>query len=94
MAIFLVVGGCGFIGSHLVERLLNAGHQVRVVDDLSNSCQSEFVGDYRLLKGNAADPELVRRAIAGVDGCFYLAAMSPTIDHPNLAEAAHQANLV
>ena len=50
MARYLVTGGCGFIGSHLVDSLLAAGHSVRVLDDLSTGKQANIpVQDVELL---------------------------------------------
>ncbi len=70
---YLVVGGCGFIGSHLVDALLRAGHEVRVLDDLSGGLPEALPQGVELIVGSAADSELVRGAFAGVDGCFHLA---------------------
>jgi UDP-glucose 4-epimerase len=71
-----VTGGCGFIGSHLCAALRASGHQVRVLDDLSTGRAEYLAPGAELLRGNIADPDLVRGAIAEVDGCFHLAAIA------------------
>ncbi len=75
----LVTGGAGFIGSHLVDALMEAGNEVRVLDNLSagsienikrwlNNERFEFV------KGDMRDPEIVMKAVEGVEIVFHLAA--------------------
>lgn len=76
MKTFLVTGGCGFIGSHLVEALLRQGARVRVLDDLSTGKRVNLPADAELVVGDVADPAIVRTAISGVDGCFHLAAVA------------------
>ncbi|HIJ63790.1 MAG TPA: NAD-dependent epimerase/dehydratase family protein [Rhodospirillaceae bacterium] len=76
MAKFLVTGGLGFIGSHLVDNLLAEGHQVRVLDDLSSGRRGNVAGPIELLTGSVTDPGLVGDALAGADGCFHLAAIA------------------
>ena len=44
MAKFLVTGGAGFIGSHLVDRLIDDGHHVAIVDDLSTGTLDNLAG--------------------------------------------------
>ena len=73
---YLVTGGCGFIGSHLVDALLAAGHEVRVLDDLSTGTLDYLPPGATLLRGDVADPALAREAVRGVDGCFHLAAIA------------------
>jgi UDP-glucose 4-epimerase len=73
MAKYLVVGGCGFIGAHLTERLLQDGHEVRVLDDLSTGMREALAPRGELIVGSASDSDLVRQAFMGVDGCFHLA---------------------
>lgn len=75
----LVTGGAGFIGSHLVERLLNIGHEVSVLDDLSTGSRKNLksVLDKKtldLIKGSVLDSELVSKQVANSDYVFHLAA--------------------
>jgi UDP-N-acetylglucosamine 4-epimerase len=76
----LVSGGAGFIGSHLVDRLLAEGFEVLVLDDFSSgrmenvSCHRD-VKEFCLVRGDVRDAGLVRRVVEGVDGVFHLAAL-------------------
>lgn len=77
---YLVTGGAGFIGSHLVERLVRDGHQVRVLDDFSTGRRENLaqVADSQRLDIRRGDVRLaddVRRAVQGMDGVFHLAAL-------------------
>ncbi|WP_042688921.1 NAD-dependent epimerase/dehydratase family protein, partial [Azospirillum sp. B506] len=65
MARYLVTGGCGFIGSHLIERLLSAGHEVRVLDDLSTGRRENLPERVPVNVGDVADAEAVRAAMSG-----------------------------
>ena len=76
MADYLVTGGCGFIGSHLVDALLARGDRVRVLDDLSSGKRENLAPDARLTVGDVRDAGAVRAAMAGADGCFHLAAIA------------------
>ncbi|MDE2006047.1 MAG: NAD-dependent epimerase/dehydratase family protein [Rhodospirillales bacterium] len=76
MARYLITGGAGFIGSHLVEALRAAGAAVRVLDDLSTGRVENLPAGVEFLRGDVADPATARRAMAGIDGCFHLAAIA------------------
>lgn len=76
MGLFLVTGGAGFIGSHLVERLLSLGHRVRVLDDLSSGKRDNLAPESELLEGDIRDPVVVERAFDGAAVCFHLAAIA------------------
>lgn len=78
MAKYLVTGGCGFIGSNIVEHLVTSGEMVRVIDDLSTGSRSniaEFGKDVELVEGSILDGNAVARAVAGVDYVLHQAAL-------------------
>ena len=76
MSRYLITGGLGFIGAALGKSLAAAGHQVRIIDNLSGGHRDCATPDGELLVGDVADSQLVREAMAGVDGCFHLATSS------------------
>jgi UDP-glucose 4-epimerase len=76
MSTYLVTGGCGFIGSHLVDSLLADGHDVRVLDDLSTGKRDNLDARAKLTVGSITDRALVAKLMAGAAGCFHLAAVA------------------
>lgn len=73
----LVTGGASFIGSHLVEALLEKGARVRVADDLSSGKfihLSAVESEIEFLKGNLKHLDFARKAAEGCDILFHLAA--------------------
>jgi UDP-glucose 4-epimerase len=93
MARYLVTGGCGFIGSHLVDALLAAGHAVRVVDDLSTGTRTHLSPAAEFVLGDLRDPAVVRAAVAGVNGCIHLAAVASVARCNEAWHGSHLANL-
>jgi UDP-glucose 4-epimerase len=79
-SLFLVTGGAGFIGSHIVERLLAEGHRVRVFDNFSTGSRANLAfarGHRRLqiVRGDLTSFKAVERAMRGVTAVFHQAAM-------------------
>jgi len=71
----LVTGGGGFIGSHVVERLLKLGHDVVVVLDKADPDKVLHLGDrVKFVKGDIRRPEDCREAVKGIDAIIHLAA--------------------
>jgi dTDP-glucose 4,6-dehydratase len=72
----LVTGGCGFIGSHFVRRMVAAGHEVVVLDKLTYAGNTANLAgvEHRLVVGDVADADAVREAAAGCDAAVNFAA--------------------
>jgi nucleoside-diphosphate-sugar epimerase len=93
----LVTGGAGFIGSHLVERLVRDGHDVVVLDDLSLGRRenlAHLVGRFEFLEGSILDVASMRRELAGVTRVFHLAALISGYDSLNGPEAYFRTNVI
>jgi len=89
----LVTGGAGFIGSHLVEALLEEGHEVRAVDNLATGRMANIQHlqnhpRFHFTEGTVLDTDLVHRMVAGCDQIFHLAAsvgVRYVVDNPLLS---------
>jgi UDP-glucose 4-epimerase len=79
VALYAVTGAAGFIGSHLVDALLAAGHEVRGLDDLSSGSRANLDPGCPLVVADVADRDAVRELVEGTDGCFHLAAIASVI---------------
>jgi nucleoside-diphosphate-sugar epimerase len=77
MALYVVTGGAGFIGSHLVEELLRRGERVRVIDSLITGHRRNLahLGEVEFVEGDLADADLAARGIAGADYVLHQAAI-------------------
>ena len=87
----LVTGGAGFIGSHLVDRLLADGHVVKVIDDFTNgtmvNLDAQQLGDLSVIEADVSNYAAIEPHFAGVDWVFHLAAKAaivPSIQQPML----------
>ncbi|HOJ33958.1 MAG TPA: SDR family oxidoreductase [Candidatus Hydrogenedentes bacterium] len=95
MACYLVTGGAGFIGSHLVHALVEHGHRVRVLDDFSTG-KRENLADIQdkldLICGSICDFALVQDIMQGVDYCLHHAAIPSvprSVQDPRASNAAN-----
>ena len=73
----LVTGGAGYIGSHLVDRLVQLNHEVTVIDDLSTGNLTNLQAvhsDIRFVEATILDADIVDTLVAGADVVFHLAA--------------------
>jgi UDP-glucose 4-epimerase len=94
----LVTGGAGFIGSHLVDRLLAEGRRVRVLDNFAVGRRSNLdrhAGDpaLEIIEGDVADKPVAMAACAGVARIFHLAARADVVPSIQEPEAYFRANV-
>jgi len=90
---FLVTGGAGFIGSHIVGRLLKEGHFVRVLDNFYSGKRENllFTKDFELIEGDIRDKATCNRACNGIDYVLHQAALRSV---PKSMKAPHDYNAV
>ncbi|HUG28408.1 MAG TPA: SDR family NAD(P)-dependent oxidoreductase [Gemmatimonadales bacterium] len=92
----LVTGGAGFIGSHVAERLVRDGHQVRVVDNLSTGDEANLAhlrDDLEFIKADLTDPAVCRRVTEGVEVIYHLAALASVPRSMEDPVACHEHNV-
>lgn len=78
MKTYLVTGGAGFIGSHIVEALLQSGEKVKVLDNFFTGKKENldgFIKDVELIEGDIRNIETVKNAVKGVDSILHQAAL-------------------
>ncbi len=91
----LVTGGAGFIGSHIVTRLLREGHTVRVFDNLSTGKRQNLAHvekDVELVVGDVRDDAAVSRAAVGMEVVYHEAAIVSvpySVEHPRETHAVN-----
>jgi nucleoside-diphosphate-sugar epimerase len=96
MSLCLVTGGAGFIGSHLVRRLLELGHTVRVLDNFSTGHRenlAEIEPQIELIEGDICDLATAQRCAAGAEGVFHLAARASVPRSVEFPREANEANV-
>ena len=92
----LVTGGAGFIGSHIAERLVGEGHEVRIIDNLSSGHRENFAGfadKVEFVEGDIRDLGLLERLTQGCDWVFHQAAVVSvpySVEHP---QETHDVNI-
>lgn len=93
----LVTGGAGFIGSHLVDLLDNAGWSVRVLDNFATGNRKNLAHiqkeDFKIFEGSVTNQDVVEEAMSGCDVVFHMAAIADIVPSVNDPMAYFDANV-
>jgi len=96
VSFYLVTGGAGFIGSHIVDRLVQNGEKVRVLDNFSTGKRANIehnLGEIDLINGSLTDMGTVRRAVEGVDYVLHQGALPSVPRSVNDPIGSNDANI-
>ena len=95
MAVYLVTGGAGFIGSHLAEELVRRGHRVRVADSLITGKRRniDHISGIEFVEGDLAELAVAQRAVSGVEYVLHQAAIPSVPRSVNDPIASNRANI-
>ena len=96
MALYLVTGGAGVIGSHLVEELLRRGESVRIADNFSSGKRANLPAPparVDLVEGDLSDADVAQRAVAGCDYVLHQAAVPSVPKSVKDPLTSHRANV-
>ena len=89
----LVTGGAGYIGSVLVDRLITEGHQVNVIDDLSNGYLENIHKDAKFFQGSILDTDLLNKALDQIEVVLHLGAKIRVEEGESKPELYKQVNI-
>jgi nucleoside-diphosphate-sugar epimerase len=93
LSVYLVTGGAGFIGSHIVERLRSRGDRVRVADDFSSGRRENVPAGVEVIEGDLADAAVARTAVAGCAFVIHQAAIPSVPRSVKDPVRSHRANV-
>ncbi|MDP8259729.1 MAG: SDR family oxidoreductase [Candidatus Gygaella obscura] len=96
MSVFLVTGGAGFIGSHIVERLVKQNHTVKVLDNFVSGKEenlSPFLDKIELIKGDIRDEVVLSKAVKGCDYILHQAALRSVPKSMSNPQEYHDVNV-
>jgi UDP-glucose 4-epimerase len=93
----LITGGAGFIGSHLLRALLDQGHTVRVLDNLSSGSYAriaDHAGQIAFVEADICDAAAVQAAMQGIEVVFHLAALVSVVESVEQPQQAYASNVM
>jgi UDP-glucose 4-epimerase len=93
VALYLVTGGAGFIGSHLTQSLINRGHAVRVVDNLATGVIGNVVTGAEFIEGDLTDPATAVAAVRDCEVVLHQAAIPSVPRSVSDPRPSHDANI-
>ena len=93
---FVITGGAGFIGSHIAEQLVNTGHNVTIIDNLSNGKKenlSKIIEKIKFVNGDIRDFDLLKNILKNIDGVFHQAALASVQESFSKEQEYHDVNV-